>query len=210
MKYYKGQLTEREIIEIADDIRIGKIVVFPTETVYGIGTNACHEQGCKIIYQIKKRPNEKALIVLISNYEQLQKLVKTPNQIEKQLMKAFWPGPLTIVFQKGEDNNLSKVISADLDTIGIRMTDGEFIRKLLQISNVPIVAPSANLSGKSDGSRIDIIIDELGNEVDDIVDVGDIVSPVPSTIVRVVNEKIEILREGKIKKESLLKIAEIK
>ncbi len=210
MKYYKGQLTEREIIEIADDIRIGKIVVFPTETVYGIGTNACHEQGCKRIYQIKKRPNEKALIVLISNYEQLQKLVKTPNQIEKQLMKAFWPGPLTIVFQKGEDNNLSKVISADLDTIGIRMTDGEFIRKLLQISNVPIVAPSANLSGKSDGSRIDIIIDELGNEVDDIVDVGDIVSPVPSTIVQVVNEKIEILREGKIKKESLLKIAEIK
>lgn len=209
MKHYSGNLTEQEIKDIANDIKIGKIVVFPTETVYGIGTNAYNEGACKKIYEIKRRPNWKALIVLISDYEQLKELVEEPSNTEKRLMSTFWPGALTIILKKKKETKLSKAISTSLETIGVRMTDGEIVRKLLMMSNVPIVAPSANLSGMSDGSKIDVIIDELGQEVDDIIDNGDINNPVPSTIVQVIDGKIKVLREGKITKKHLSEIAEL-
>lgn len=209
MKHYSGNLTEQEIKDIANDIKIGKIVVFPTETVYGIGTNAYNEEACKKIYEIKRRPNWKALIVLISDYEQLKELVEEPSNTEKRLMSTFWPGALTIILKKKKETKLSKAISTSLETIGVRMTDGEIVRNLLMMSNVPIVAPSANLSGMSDGSKIDVIIDELGQEVDDIIDNGDINNPVPSTIVQVIDGKIKVLREGKITKKHLSEIAEV-
>lgn len=209
MKHYSGNLTEQEIKDIANDIKIGKIVVFPTETVYGIGTNAYNEGACKKIYEIKRRPNWKALIVLISDYEQLKELVEEPSNTEKRLMSTFWPGALTIILKKKKETKLSKAISDSLETIGVRMTDGEIVRKLLMMSNVPIVAPSANLSGMSDGSKIDVIIDELGQEVDDIIDNGDINNPVPSTIVQVIDGKIKVLREGKITKKHLSEIEEL-
>lgn len=209
MKHYSGNLTEQEIKDIANDIKIGKIVVFPTETVYGIGTNAYNEEACKKIYEIKRRPNWKALIVLISDYEQLKELVEEPSNTEKRLMSTFWPGALTIILKKKKETKLSKAISTSLETIGVRMTDGEIVRNLLMMSNVPIVAPSANLSGMSDGSKIDVIIDELGQEVDDIIDNGDINNPVPSTIVQVIDGKIKVLREGKITKKHLSEIAEL-
>ncbi|MCI9233201.1 MAG: threonylcarbamoyl-AMP synthase [Bacilli bacterium] len=209
MKYYKGNLLKHEVTTIAEDIKKGKIFVFPTETVYGLGTNAYREESCKQIYEIKKRPAWKPLIVLISDIEMLNDLVKEINEIEKKLIDTFWPGSLTIVFQKKENSLISKYVSAGLDTLGIRMTDGEIIRAIIKEANVPIVAPSANLSGLSDGTKINEIIEEIGNDIDGIVDIGDISDSIPSTLVQVIGNKINVLREGKISKAKLSEIAEI-
>lgn len=209
MKYYKGMLSEQEIAETAEDIKKGKIFVFPTETVYGIGTNAYNEESCKKIYEIKKRPEWKPLIVLISDELMLNNLVKDIGEIEKKLMDKFWPGPLTIIFQRKESAKISEYVSTGLDTIGVRMTDGNVVRKIIQKANVPIVAPSANLSGQTDGSRVEDIIKEIGNQIDGMIDVGDITNPLPSTLVQVFDNKIKILREGKISRENLSEIAEV-
>ena len=209
MKYYKGKLSNHEIAEISEEIKKGKIFVFPTETVYGIGTNAYNEESCKKIYEIKKRPNWKPLIVLISDIEMLKNLTEEINDIEKKLIEAFWPGPLTIIFQKNKNISISKYVSAGLDTIGVRMTDGEMIQKIIKKANVPIVAPSANLSGKTDGTKIQEIMDEIGNDIDGIIDIGDIYDSNPSTLVQVMDNQIKVLREGKISKEQLSEIAEV-
>ena len=200
MKYYKGMLSKNEIVTIADDIKKGKIFVFPTETVYGIGTNVYNEESCKKIYEIKKRPEWKPLIVLISDSKMLNGLVKNINDIEKKLIDTFWPGPLTIVFQKKENLLISKYVSAGLDTIGIRMTDGEIVQKIIR---------KANLSGRTDGTKILEIMDEVGNGIDGIIDIGDISNSIPSTLVQVFENKIKVLREGKISKEKLSEIAEV-
>lgn len=209
MKYYKGKLSNQEIAEISEEIKKGKIFVFPTETVYGIGTNAYNEESCKKIYEIKKRPNWKPLIVLISDIEMLKNLTEEINDIEKKLIEAFWPGPLTIIFQKNKNISISKYVSAGLDTIGVRMTDGEMIQEIIKKANVPIVAPSANLSGKTDGTKIQEIMDEIGNNIDGIIDIGDIYDSNPSTLVQVMDNQIKVLREGKISKEQLSEIAEV-
>lgn len=209
MKYYNGKLSEQEITEIAEEIKEGKIFVFPTETVYGIGTNAYNEESCKKIYEIKKRPDYKPLIVLISDVEMLNNLVKEINDIERRLIDTFWPGALTIIFQRRENTMISKYVSAGLNTIGVRMTDGEIIQRIIKKANVPIVAPSANLSGKTDGTKILEIMEEIGGDIDGIINSGDIYDSNPSTLVQVIGNKIKILREGKISKEKLSEIAEI-
>lgn len=209
MKYYKGKLSEQEVTMISEDIKEGRIFVFPTETVYGIGTNVYREESCKKIYEIKKRPEWKPLIVLISDLGMLDDLVNDINEIEKKLIDTFWPGSLTIVFQKKENSLISKYVSAGLNTLGIRMTDGEIIRAIITKANVPIVAPSANLSGLSDGTKINEILDEIGSDIDGIIDIGDISNSIPSTLVQVIDNKIKILREGKISKAKLSEIAEV-
>ncbi len=198
----------QKLSKIAQEMKNGKIVIFPTETVYGIGTNAFDERACEKIFKIKERPNEKPLIVLISDFSMLYSMVDEINIIEQKLIDRFWPGPLTIIFKRKKDCNLSNVVTANQDTIGIRMTSGKIARLLIQESGVPIVAPSANLSGRSDGSKINQIYQELRKKVDYIIDCGDIVDMVPSTIVQVMDSKIQILRRGKISEFQIASIIE--
>lgn len=200
-------LNEEEIKKIALDIKKGKIAIFPTETVYGIGTNALNENACAKIFEIKGRNNSKALIVLISNYKMLESIVTDINEIERKLMNKFWPGPLTIILKKKEI--VPNVVTGGSNEVGVRMTSGEVAHFLVEKAGVPIVAPSANLSGEQTGTKIKIIIEEFSDKVDYIIDTGDIESDLTSTVVKVENNKIRILREGKIIKEELSEIAEI-
>ena len=200
----------QEIDNIAQRIKEGKIVIFPTETVYGIGTNAFDDDACKRIYEIKERPMDKPLIVLISNLDMLYNIAKDVNELEKKLIDEFWPGPLTIVFEKKENCEISDIVTSGGNSVGIRMTSGIIPNLLIEKSGVPIVAPSANISGKSTGIKIKNIIEELGDKVDYILDFGDVEKAVESTIVKVVENKIYILREGKILKKQLKKIGKIK
>ena len=205
----RNNLKIEDIELVAKEIKNGKIAIFPTETVYGIGTNAFDNKACKKIYDIKDRPENKALIVLISDINMLNELVQNTNEIEKKLIKEFWPGALTIVFDKKEECKLSEVVTAGKTTIAVRMTDGEISKMIVQKAGVPIVAPSANLSGKPSGTKIENIINDLGSNVDYVLDCGDINDDTTSTLVRVEKNKIKILREGRIVKEQLQKIAEI-
>ena len=211
MKYFdeKNSMKIEDINFIANEIKNGKIAVFPTETVYGIGTNAFDEKACKKIYDIKNRPVEKALIVLISDMHMLQELVKDVNDIEERLIKKFWPGALTIIFGKKKNGKLPEVVTAGKDTVAVRMTDGEISRMIVQRAGVPVVAPSANLSGNPSGTKMKNIMNDLEQKVDYILDFGDIQDDTTSTVVRVKNNKIQILRKGKILKEQLKEITEV-
>jgi len=188
--------------EVADALKNGKLVVFPTDTVYGIGTNAYDGLACEKIYEAKDRPMYKPLCVLVSNTSMVDEMVEEISPLEQKLMDNFWPGPLTIKFKK-KKNILPDIVSAGDEYVRVRFIGGGILHELIQVAGVPVVAPSANLSGSPTGTKIKNITEELDGRVDYILDYGDIESDVASTIIQVENGKIIILREGKITKEEL-------
>ncbi len=196
------QIDETKIEEIANAIKEGKLIIFPTDTVYGIGTNAYNEEACKKIYEIKGRPSCKPLIILISDISMIEDLVENISPTEQKIIEKFWPGPLTMKFKKRK-GILPDIISAGDEYVRIRLIKNGLIYKIIEKAEVPVVAPSANISGHPTGIKIDNIIKELGGKVDYILDCGDYKSDEPSTIVQVEDEKIVVIREGKIKREEL-------
>lgn len=193
-----------KIREAAMSIKEGSIVLFPTETVYGIGANALDENAVNKIFEAKGRASDNPLIVHICDIDMLNVLVKEIGEIEEKLIRNFWPGPLTIIFNRKEciPNN----VTAGLETVGIRMPSNEIARKLIELSALPIAAPSANVSGKPSGTKIEDIIDELDGKVDYILDSGMVDIGVESTVVRVIDNKVHILRPGKITVEDIEKL----
>lgn len=190
-----------KIKEAAGEIKEGKIVLFPTETVYGIGANALDEKAVNKIFEAKGRASDNPLIVHICNLDMLNDLVQEIGEIEEELITNFWPGPLTIIFNRKEciPNN----VTAGLDTVGIRMPSNSVARKLIEFAELPIAAPSANISGKPSGTKIEDIIDELDGKVDYILDAGMVDIGVESTVIRVVDNEVHILRPGKITVEDI-------
>lgn len=190
-----------KIKEAAVEIKEGKIVLFPTETVYGIGANALDEKAVNKIFEAKGRASDNPLIVHICNLDMLNDLVQEIGETEEKLITNFWPGPLTIIFNRREciPNN----VTAGLDTVGIRMPSNSVARKLIEFAGLPIAAPSANISGKPSGTKVEDIIDELDGKVDYILDAGMVDIGVESTVVRVVDNKVHILRPGKITVEDI-------
>lgn len=205
----KEEIDDNAIFEVANALKKGKIVVFPTDTVYGIGTNAYDKDACERIYEVKGRPKNKPLSVLISDISMLKEMVEDISSIEQKMIDIFWPGPLTIKFKKRE-GILPSVVSAGDEYIRIRLINEGLIYKLIKTSGVPIVAPSANLSGSVTGTKIENIVKELGDKVDYILDCGDIESDTVSTIVQVEAGQVLIIREGKIKREELEKVVPVK
>ena len=193
-----------KIEEAAVSIKEGNIVLFPTETVYGIGANALDENAVNKIFEAKGRACDNPLIVHISNIAMLDDLVKEVGQVEQELMDNFWPGPLTIIFDRKEC--IPNVVTAGLNTVGIRMPSNEIARKLIEFARLPIAAPSANISGKPSGTKIEDIIDELDGKVDYILDSGMVDIGVESTVIRVIDNKVHILRPGKITVEDMEKL----
>ena len=200
----KGNEDINIIKEAAIEIRNGKLVLFPTETVYGIGANALDENAVNKIYKAKGRASDNPLIVHISSTQMLNDLVKEVGKIENKLISNFWPGPLTIIFNRKEciPNN----VTAGLDTVGIRMPSNTIAKKLIEYAGVPIAAPSANISGRPSGTKIEDIIDELDGKVEYILDAGMVDIGVESTVVRVVENTVHILRPGKITVEDIKKL----
>lgn len=206
-KYIKEeQIDNNTIFEIANAIKEGKIVVFKTDTVYGIVTNSFDNDACKRIYEIKRRPIYKPLTVLISDISMLNKIVYCISPLEQKLINAFWPGPLTIKFKKKE-NVFPDIVSASDEYIRVRLLKSKLAYNIIKTAGIPIVAPSANLSDSPTGTNIKNIINELGGKVDYIIDSGNVTNDTTSTIVEVINEKVIIIRDGKITKEEIAKIA---
>ena len=182
-------------------IKNGGIVVFPTETVYGIGTNGLDKDAVKRLYNIKKRPLNKPISLLVSDFEMIEKVVKDISELEYKIMKKFFPGPLTIILNKKDI--VPDIVTSGGSTVGIRMPDEEITRKLIEYAGVPIAAPSANISGKPSGIDLQEIIKEFGDMVDYYIDGGKSKIGISSTIVKVENNTIKILREGSISKKEI-------
>lgn len=190
-----------KIKEAAKSIKKGELVLFPTETVYGIGANALNEKAVDKIFIAKGRASDNPLIVHICDLYMLEDLVEHIGIIERKLIHKFWPGPLTIVFDRKKcvPNN----VTASLETVGVRMPANEVARRLIEYAKYPIAAPSANISGKPSGTKIEDIIEELDGKVDYILDAGQTDIGVESTVIRVIDNKVHILRPGKITIEDI-------
>lgn len=197
------EIDNNTILKISNDLKKGKIVISPTDTVYGIMANAYDKKAVEKIYEVKGRPKSKPLCVLISDISMLEEMVEYISPTEQKLIDTFWPGPLTILFKKRK-GVLSNAVSTN-EYVGVRLIKEGLTYKLIQKAGVPIVAPSANLSGSPTGTKIKNIINELGGKVDYILNCGDIKNDTVSTIVQIEDEKVIVIREGKIRKDELQK-----
>lgn len=185
-------------------IKNGGLVVFPTETVYGIGANGLDEVAVSKIYKAKGRSSDNPLILHISNLDMLSSIAKNISSVEQKLIDAFFPGPFTLILDK--TSLVPNIVTASLDTVAIRMPSNTIAKKLIDYAGVPIAAPSANISGKPSGTNVEDIMDELSGKVDYIINGGSCNIGIESTVVRVIDDIPTILRPGKITKEDILKV----
>lgn len=188
----------------AQIIKQGGIVIFPTETVYGIGVNALNEEAVKKLYSIKQRPLNKPISLLISDMNMINKVAQDITDLEYKLMKKFFPGPFTIILKKKEI--VPDILTANTDTVGIRMPSEEITRRLIEYANIPIAAPSANISNKPSGTNLDNIIKDFEGKVDYFIDSGESKLGIASTIVKVIDGIPHILRQGTITKEQIQEV----
>ncbi len=185
----------------ANIIKKGGIVIFPTETVYGIGTNGLDEEAVKKLYEVKDRPLNKPISLLVSNFDMINQVAKDITEMEYKIMKNFFPGPLTIILNK--KSCVPDILTANGNTVGIRMPDNEIALKLIELSGVPIATPSANISGRPSGIDIEDIKKDFEGKVDLFIDSGKSKIGNGSTIVKVEDNEIKILRQGIITKEQI-------
>ena len=188
--------------EISKIIKNGGIVVFPTETVYGIGTNGLNKESISRLYEVKQRPTSKPISLLVSSIEMAEMIAKDITDMEYKLMEKFFPGPLTIILKKKSivPDNLTN----NTDTVGVRMPDNIIAKELIEYANVPIATPSANISGKPSGTDINTIMNDFKDKVDYYIDGGKSKLGIGSTIVKLENGYPVILREGSISKKQIL------
>ena len=197
----RNEIDDKKLQEVANIIRQGGIIVFPTETVYGIGTNGLDSKSISKLYHVKQRPLNKPISLLVSSLEMVKAVTENISDIEYKLMEAFFPGPLTIILKKNKavPNNLTN----NTDTVGIRLPDNIIARKLIEYANVPIATPSANISGKPSGINIQDIIKDFGDKVDYYIDGGPSKLGIGSTIVKIDGNEPIILRKGSISEEEI-------
>ncbi len=187
---------------IAEVLRSGGLVVFPTETVYGLGTNAFNERAVKRIFEVKNRP-PKPVAVIVSDFKMVESIAK-PNEVARELMREFLPGPITVIIEKKDV--LPDVVTAGLNKVGIRMPDCKIPLKLAELSGVPIATPSANISGKPSPTKAEHVIEDLMGKVDVIINGGETKLKIESTVVDTTTKPVKIVRVGAIPVEEIEKI----
>jgi L-threonylcarbamoyladenylate synthase len=178
----------------------GGLVVFPTDTIYGLAAKFDNLSAIQKIYNVKDRDQTKALAVLVGNISQVDEVSDEIPPIAKRLMEKFWPGALTIVLRKRKE--IVTPLSQD-DSIGIRIPDDRFVRVLSE--NIgPLATTSANKSGMPSTTNVTEVLEQIGDLVDLIIDGGESPGGVASTVVDCRNNRIEVLREGALTKNELL------
>lgn len=204
MKNYldcRKEYDKNKLIEAAEYIKNGKLVLFPTETVYGIGADGFNSEAVKNIFIAKGRAQDNPLILHVSNIEMVEDIAEYITPLEYEIMDKFFPGPLTLILKR--KGIVPDVVTASLDTVGVRMPANKIAHDLIELSGVPVAAPSANVSGKPSGTNVQDIFSELKNRVDYIIDGGDTLVGLESTVIRVIDDEIHILRPGKITEKDL-------
>lgn len=194
--------TAEVIKKASDTLKQGEIISFPTETVYGLGADAIDTQAVAKIFSAKNRPSFNPLIVHLPSIEMVEKYVEL-SPLARSLSEAFWPGPFTMVLPLKKESGISKLITAGLKTVAIRVPTHPVARQLLTEFNGPIAAPSANKSGHISPTTAQHVDEEFGNELGMIIDGGACDNGIESTIVKVENNQLILLRPGNITKEMI-------
>lgn len=188
------------ISECVKSISVGGIIIFPTDTVYGVGCSAFKPKSINKIFQIKGRDFSKALPILVGNLEQINLVAEKLDRRSELLIKTFWPGPLTIILPKHASlpPNLSPY-----ETVGIRMPNHSWLLELLNLTG-PLAATSANPSGSPEAKNVEEAVKTMDGKIDFIIDGGQSGANLPSTVIDCQSAEIKILREGPISKAAIL------
>lgn len=182
----------------------GKLVAFPTETVYGLGANALNPAAIGRIYAAKGRPPTNPLIVHIADLDAITRVVADFPPIARQLADAFWPGPLTLILPRNEA--IAPAVSAGLDTVAVRMPAHPVARALIRLAGVPVAAPSANRYTHVSPTRAAHVLEGLGDALDFVVDAGPTSVGLESTVLSLVDAPPTILRPGMITRAQLAEV----
>lgn len=199
----------KDIDIAARTLKDGGLVVFPTETVYGLGANALDAEAVSKIFEAKGRPADNPLIVHISDYDMLSGLALEIPDKAKILMDNFWPGPLTVILKASE--KIPREVTAGLDTVGIRMPSNAVARELIAKAGVPVAAPSANLSGKPSPTTFEHVYEDMNGRVPVIINGGNCDVGVESTVIDLSGDAAIIYRPGGVTEKQISKlIGEVK
>lgn len=190
-----------QIVDAARLLREGAAVAFPTETVYGLGANALSDQAVEKIFLAKGRPSDNPLIVHIGEKKQLSTVVTEVPRKGEQLMEAFWPGPLTVILPKTD--RVAPLVTAGLESVGVRMPDHPIALALIREAGVPIAAPSANRSGRPSPTTAAHVLADLEGRIAGVLDGGPTGVGLESTVIDVTVDPPVILRPGGITREQL-------
>ena len=191
-------LDHKDIHDAAAIIRAGGLVAMPTETVYGLAADATDDKAVARIFEAKGRPQFNPLIIHVASID-MAKLHVEVSPLAEKLMRAFWPGPLTLVLPRRKDSGVSLLVSAGLDTIAVRMPKHD-------LAGRPLAAPSANRSGTISPTRAAHVKESLGGGVDMILDGGPSPVGVESTIVKIDGDAVTLLRPGGIAREAVERV----
>ena len=192
MKIY-DEINENVLNELVDILNNDGLIIFPTDTVYGIACNSFSDKAIKKLYLAKNRSFDKPIGVLTDSMSKINLVVENISSVEKELIDKFFPGNLTIIFNKKK--SVSDLLTSGNSTIGVRIPNNEIALSILKSYPYPLATTSVNLAGKKDGTRVSDFISDFKDKVDIIID-GGITKEVPSTIVRVENDKLNIIRQG--------------
>jgi len=192
---YKEALAHPAITQAARLLRDGQIVAFPTETVYGLGANAFDDGAVAAVFAAKGRPADNPLIVHISRIDQLYEVAEPP-ELALTLARAFWPGPLTLVLPRKD--TIGDIVTAGLDTIGVRMPSHPVARAMIELARVPVAAPSANTSTRPSPTTGEHVYLDLKSKIPLILDAGGVDIGLESTVLDLCGSRLTILRPGLI------------
>lgn len=193
---------DTSLAEAACAINAGRLVAFPTETVYGLGADARNDQAVARIFEAKGRPQFNPLIVHVSGFMEATRLVRfTP--LARRLAEAFWPGALTLVLPRLPAGGVSLLVSAGLDTVAVRAPSDEWARALIAKAHCPIAAPSANRSGAVSPTTAAHVQESLGDRVDLILDGGPASCGIESTVIGFDGDQAVLLRPGALARDDI-------
>jgi L-threonylcarbamoyladenylate synthase len=205
-----SQIVDRvEIDRAARLLRGGRLVAFPTETVYGLGANALDDDAVSLIYAVKRRPATSPLIVHVASFDMARGLVANWTEPAERLAEEFWPGPLTLVLEKANSSTavstsaVSSSVTSGLSTVGLRMPAHPVALALIEAANLPLAAPSANRFTEVSPTTAQHVRDSLGDEVDLILDGGACHVGIESTVISLAERVPTLLRAGGVSREAL-------
>lgn len=201
---------DSELSEAAEIIKGGGLVAFPTETVYGLGANALDSTAASRIYNAKGRPSDNPLIIHVFDPDGFERWcdVENPEALNK-VKNSFTPGPITVIQKKS--SIIPDTVTAGMDTVAVRCPSNPIARRLIELSGVPIAAPSANTSGRPSPTKASHVIEDMMGKVDMIIDGGECEVGLESTIIMLKRDGVTLLRPGGITKEALEeKLGEVK
>ncbi len=201
--FVKTNLTH-DPMAAAEFIRVGGIVAFPTETVYGLGANVFDAEAVAKIFGAKQRPQDNPLIAHIGSPAQLEQLALSVPDFARTLIDAFFPGPLTLVLTKSDE--VPSIATAGLDSIGIRMPRHELARAFLAACGTPVVAPSANLSGRPSPTTWEAVFEDLDGRIDCILQGDATEIGLESTVIDCTGDRPIVLRQGSVTLDDIRKV----